>query len=295
MNNNTSHARFGSSEDPNDSGLVLFGIIFLYLFGAFVALVYSSENGPFPSLPHHYLVLGIALSVYVFLCHYFTHRSDGLQREHGELSMISFLGRWSMAVLLLYSVELIPYGISYLLFPAQPAFKQLPLPVNMKVIIFAAVFYGACVRFLWSYYQVAPEKVVVVDNNAFFPSQEVFLSPLKQYHLYSIDKVIRLPRTIIHDVEFKSGDCLPVTFDTSVEIGFDEAKMRNASGNGITKDLLTKESAVWIKSILREHAKEKTLTEFLTMQYPPVSKDFAGWRILWKPDLPVIWPITVKL
>lgn len=291
--NNTSYARL--SEDPSDSGLVLFGAVFLYILGAFIAFVYTLEEVPFPSLPYHHLALGIAIDVYVFMCWYFTYSHDGLQREHGEKGMFSFLGRGAMILLLVYSIEMILYGIYYIVVPVQPAVERLLLPVNMKVVIFAAVFYGVCVCFIWSHYQVVPEKVVVVDNTAFFPYQEVFLSPLKQHHLYSIDRVIPLPRTTIHDVEFRSGDCLPIIFETSVEIGFDEAKMRKARGNGVTRDLFAKEGAAWIENVLREYAKDKTLTEFLTMEYPFISKDFAGWRILWKPSPPAIWPIAVKL
>ncbi|MBI3274096.1 MAG: hypothetical protein HYZ69_03040 [Candidatus Colwellbacteria bacterium] len=277
------------STNQNDSGLLIFGIVFLYIFGAFIGITYARDEGPFPSLPYHYSVLGIAIGAFLLACCYFAHRVSELQRNNtSQESAFSFLGQMSMIFLLGYGIEAVLHG-----------FFSLPhlffLFVDVKVVLFLAVYYGACVLFVWPYYHVVPEKIVIVDTIVHFPYQEIFLSSLKNYHIYGIDRVIRIPRTTIHDVEFKSGDCLPITFETSVEINIDTMRAIRPNGNGITKALLAKKSAIWIGNVLRERAKDKTLTEFLIMQHPLLSENFAGWPIVWKPKPSALWPIEIVL
>lgn len=285
-----------ASEEYDDSTLLVYGFVFFYILVAFVLFVYARDGGPFPHLPYHYVGVGIAVIMYILGGFCFTRRSDGLQRGNypDSREVFSFLGYITMAGLLVYGIGALLCGIRYWSAPESLFLKQSYSLFHIEIVFPLAGFYGVCVLRVWPWCSVKPNTIVIADNIAYFPLQEVFLSPFRAYRLHVIKKIIPLPRITIYDVEFKSGDCLPIALATRIEVRF-ESNEWEIHGNGLTSDALARAGIQWIEAVLRERAKEKTLTEFLTTKYPQILNTIADLPVVWRPDLPAIQPIVINL
>ena len=281
-----------SRTHENESTLPVWGFVYVWMLGMFVIFSLAQGKGPFPSLPHHFLGLGVAVGIYVFFGLFYTHRRDELQRLYADQqSMFSFFGRAAMIFLVCYGIEAIVYGIRY--WSSQTALhEKFLLAADIKVVLLSAGMYGVCFFFTWSHFSVKENTAVIVDDTVYLPYQDVYLSPLKNYRIYGIQKILHLPHVIMSDVEFKNGDCLPITLDTTVEIQFNKLPK---TSDGATADTFMQEGAIWIENVIRGIAKEKTLTEFLITRNEPFTNTIKGWQVLWRPDYPVLWPIAIKI